>query len=314
MARNKRLFLLLVCFMAHCLSIHGQLENDIANLKGEVKSIEFSFFNFSDSRWEDDEIYRFNRNGDLIEKTVLRLSNTTETTVYKYNDQNNVYFESYSENGQEQRTYKYLYNKKDKLVSITSYNALPGIEPYVEITKCVYNNKGLRTKTEVLSDTGKRFYDVLYKYNTNDKIISADYKVYDSDYAHFEDATDRYYYDSKGNRSKHVKSFWCNIDTKYYTNGKLEKWVVEHMKKKECMYEDGRAINTFYYNNKEQLIKNEFVLEQLYGRKVPNGTSIITYDEIDHIGNWISKYDTHTNHETGKTMKQGLRKRKITYY
>jgi len=315
MVRKDRLFLLLLVFLiTHCTFIYGQFENDIDNLKGDVKSIEFSYFNFSDSQWEVDEIYKFNRNRDIFDKIVYTASNTTEKTTYKYNSNNKVYFESYSEDGYEKRTYEFLYDKEDKLLRLTSYSTPYAKKQAVEITKCMYNNNGLRIKTEVQTDTGKKLYQVVYEYNTNDKIILKNYLVHDSEYDYLEDASDHYFYDSKGNRTKHVNNFLCNIDTKYYSDDKLEKRVLEQMNKKECMYDNERAINTLYYNKEENLIKNVFVLEQSNGMKQPNSTSITTYDEVDDKGNWLSKYETHTNHVTGKTMKQGYKKRKITYY
>ena len=170
--------------------------------------------------------YNYDSKGRLIKSVVSNSSDLIKTVTYKYDDHGNITSETNSMPGESKSVTKYVYNKNDYLTKQTSEYGT---------TTYKYDNNGNLTGISFKGDEWN--YTIAYKYNADQKVISATQK--DSEGT----STLKLTYDSKGNETKETyKSAYGGSHSKtfsYDKNGLLTKEVLK--------YSDYSAVTTYQY-------------------------------------------------------------------
>ncbi len=227
-------------------------ENDILGIvhKSEYNDkaqilIERNFF--EDGRVFSIEDYKYDKNDNLIQKTVTYSDESTYNELYVYDSENNLireehYGENLSLTSKMEYSYKYVGSNKE--VTRIEYDK-NGVKKRCNITEYTSEGKMLKATSETYDATSKLKNSMIIKYNADEEIteilrVDSEGKTISrvvSEYNSFGKESKNIIYDESGNVSSESVS-------EYDSNGNLI-----------CIKYDGKINSEYQYDNTNFCVK-----------------------------------------------------------
>lgn len=274
----KYILTLIICLFVSNVQAKRKTDLEKFEIKGNIK--EMRIHHTGEKPYE--KIYRFDENGNTIEKIMLKEGKTIQTSKeeYKYDSLKNIIKHSRHINGEYKYSNEYIYNEKGLMIESLGVDGRGKTKfKYDDSGKCIEkscyskNNQLLWTKTNKYNNKGDITEEI--EYNTNEKFKS-------SNGFHHKTV---FIYNDNGNLVE---------ETKYLPNGDFE------YKNTNKYDNNGNCIEETHYEPKNRYSGKEHYEKKEYKFDLKgNCIEIKTYDAIDNLKKTVEiTYDDETGNVT----------------